>query len=161
MDFKYQFPERADQSPGAGGRTGSIEASKLSLLRRSQLVWLAKAFDVDIPPDAPKAVILPMLEIAQGQGQLRKIEDDYAYFRAHYNSDTPHPPNHPVFESTQPLSRPPQPDYAANSEHRQLQQECKRLGIKCFGWGTQQMRDAIARLGDLKEREIDAHPDPS
>ena len=159
MDFKYQFPER--ESVG-GGRTGSIEQSNLSLLRRSQLTWLARAFDIEVPLDAPKSVILPMLEIAQGQGQMRKVENEYAYFRAHYNSDVPHPTDHPIFESTQPLSRrqPQQPDYAANSEFRQLQQECKRLGIKCFGWGVDQMRDAINRMSDLKEPPSDAHPDP-
>lgn len=120
-------------------------------------MWLAKAFGVAIPVDAPKTVILPMMETAQTLGQLTgRPKDEYAYFRAQYNSDVVHPMDHPVFPGTvqeQPEPAPEKTDRGAGSEFRRLQQECKRLGIKCFGWGEEKMRDAIARVAPLKEQE--------
>jgi hypothetical protein len=166
MQFKYQFPEVTDQGPGAGVvQTGSIQASKLSLLRRSQLVWLAKAFGVDVPSDAPKTILLPLMETAQMMGRLGgQPRDRYAYMRAHYNSDNPHPEDHPVFPETVAPAPEPEPvkrvDHAADSEFRQLQQQCKAAGIKCFGMGVAGMREALARLEPLKER-ANANPDPS
>jgi hypothetical protein len=161
---QYQFPETVDRNGRVAGRDVPIEQSDLSTLRKQQLVHLARAYDVAIPVDAPKTMILPLMQTAQMMGQLQgKPKRPYYYQRAHYTTDYPMPEDAPAWTNTEAVYGAPQApkrgiDVAAHSDFRSLQKACKDAGIKCFGMTEEDMRDALARISDLKERE-NAAPD--
>src|SRR3990167_7856750 len=87
--FQEKYPERNASPPVMAGQM-PWDSAVLPKLRRSQLVWLAKAFGVQIDVDAPKDRILPILIAAEQQGQFRRTDyDKYCYARAELTPDDP------------------------------------------------------------------------
>ena len=143
------------------------DSAVLPKLRRSQLVWLAKAYAVKIDPDATKDRILPILIAAEQQGVFRgRIADQYAFARASLTPDDP-PLGHwtgpqsiddaaPAKHSVNPVEQKARAAQVRGiSGFHFLQQECKGRGINCAGRNSEWMRDAIRSHDEAKNNVVD------
>jgi hypothetical protein len=156
--FMHKFPEVSGNPPGT-----RIEEADFRWLRRQQILDLARAYDVEVP-DVPKPLLLNLLETARTMGRLSgKPKRPYYYMRSYHNADNPVPPDSEEWHDVDELYGAPSPkrqDVASqDSDFRGLQRACREAGIKSWGMSVPEMREALARINDLKERSGDGQED--
>lgn len=164
--FQHEAPELTENPLPAALPGEVIPVTKLHSLRLRQLVDLAQAYGIDLPPDATKNEILPIMATHERAGAFRvPPRSQYHRLRAEIShdqkleardraererriaaaaareSDKPAPVKTPApAEPSRPAPKPPK----QQTELNMLRQRAKALGINSFAKGTAALRAEIA-----------------
>lgn len=168
--FQHEAPELTENPLPAALPGEVIPVTKLHSLRLRQLVDLAQAYGIDLPPDATKNEILPIMATHERAGAFRvPPRSQYHRLRAEIShdqkleardraererriaaaaareSDKPAPvktaaPSVDRAEPPRPALKPPK----QQTELNMLRQRAKALGINSFAKGTDALRAEIA-----------------
>lgn len=127
MSFQHQIPEQGAVPPSMPGEVQT--ASKLQTLRLRQLLDLAKAYAVEIPPHAnTKTRILPYMIAAEESGVFRgRPTSHYHLLHAQLSHDTK-----PSDQLLADLHRAEWQEFPRPklSEFNRLQLKAKEMGLK-------------------------------
>lgn len=168
-EFKQVFPELKSAPPTMMGNIPLPEA-KVTALRRQQLVDLARAFDIEIPPGATKNQMLPSLINAEQQGVfLGQAKNPWYLQKAGRTSDiryvdigenpelavtiTMELESKPVVTSSPPVQAvdPNAPRRTrtgrTETDYHRKQRLLKGQGVNAFGWTKQAVNEAAAEHG--------------
>ena len=163
MEFKHEFPELQDLQV----------TSKLQLLRRQQLIALARAYGVEIPGGS-KDMILPILIAAEQSGAFRRpVKSRYWRLRAEMGSDSQKKwsdQQMAVFQQALDEAFEHEPKFVvtppklANAEYGTfswMQRELKARGLKTFGMKAAQMRKVLIEQGAMSDDRTEPDQGPS
>lgn len=143
--------------------------TRMHSLRLRQLLDLAKAFDVQIPPRAKtKEQVLPFMTQAEAEGVFRR-DPVSLYHRLHaeishdrkFDSDPEiaHRMREDFYDRLRSAEWKEFPEEGANKNlHFKLQQECKRLGLYSMGKSVAEMRKMIKEAEDAAGAESSDQP---